>query len=431
MRFSGLLAGGVSVLAIVLALAVGGCGHPTSSTTTSASVAPSSTTTVTEAVSTTSTTALPPVLRIGALFPLTGELAARGTECVEAMNLAVEEINRAGGIQSLGGVRLEIVQGDTLGDPGNASEEFRRLVEDEGASAVVGAYQSAIALPASETAEELQIPFLVSSGAANTITERGLRYTFRLSPKSEWYARDQVQFLASVRLPDGGPVTKVALLHEDGDFGTETAADQLEYLKAAGIEVVAEIAYPADQADFSTAMIQLKSSDAQAILTATYLSDALLIAAAAKTLRVDIPIIDAGGGTADADFLTRAGTDSESIVSEMEYFPGTSAAQVERDLASASGAALTAAGLYSYQAVWVIANAFERAGSMERERLRLAFATTTLGVGDHMVLPQTLLSFDGQGQNRGATLFQVQVQALRYVVLWPRDFAQAEMALPQ
>jgi branched-chain amino acid transport system substrate-binding protein len=422
---------------LTLVLMLGGCTGGSSVEPTSAGAPPTSADAITAATAvvagsatTTTSATLPPVVRIGALFPLTGELAKQGAECLEGMRLAVDEVNAAGGIESLGGVRLELTQGDSQGDPGNAAKEFTRLVKDEGAVAVVGAYQSTVAIPAGKTAEDLKTPFVVSTGAADEITDQDLAYTFRLCPKASWYARDQVSFLSQSGMPPGEPVTKVVLLHEDGQFGSETAADQKTYLKEAGIGVVDEITYPADQADLSEEILRIKSEQAQAVLTATYLSDAVLIADGALRLHLRTPIIDAGGGTTDAEFLTRAGESASSIITELEYCAGTSAAPLEKAYSAAAGGTLSAAALYSYQAVWLLANALERAGSTDHDRLRAALATTAMVPADHMVLPQSVLSFDGTGQNRAARLFLAQVQASKYVPIWPVEYAQASVVMP-
>jgi branched-chain amino acid transport system substrate-binding protein len=435
MRVNVLREGGAGLLALaftvaLLACGLGGCGGRSATTTSSVAQPADTTTTAGASVSTADAGEAPPVVRIGALFPLTGELADRGAECVAAMRLAAQEVNESGGIAALGGATIEIVQADTQSDAGGAAALVEQLVKEDGVAGIVGAYQSAAVLPATEKAEELRTPFLVSSGAANEITERGLAYTFRLCPKAEYYARDQVAFLASRGLLGGRSVGKVALLHEDGDFGQETAADQRAYLASAGIEVVDEISYPADQADFSQAVLRIRSGEAQAVLTATYVDDAVLIASTAKTLHLSAPIFDAGGGTVDAEFLSRAGGDAEAILTEMEYVAANVPAQVEGALTTAMGAPPTSAGLYSYQAVWLLAEALERAGSAEGEALRAALATTSMDPSGHMALPQPVLTFDRQGQNQGARLFQVQVQHSRYVTLWPHEYAGAELILP-
>lgn len=373
-------------------------------------------------------TAAPAIVRVGALLPLTGDLAKGGAESLAGMKLAAEEINAAGGIRSLGGLELRIVEADTKGDEDSAQSEYDRLVSENGVCAVVGAYQSSAALAAGQAAEVSKVPFIVSSGAADEITEKGRRYTFRLCPKAEWYARDQVAFLTDGGL-GSGPVTKVALLHEDGPFGTETSADQRKYLEAAGVEVVDDLSYPADQADFSGEILKIKSDGAQAVLTATYLDDAVLIESAARKLHLAAPIVDAGGGTADPEFAARmeagqTGASAILLFTEVEYCPGTSAAALESKYGQSQGGALSAASLYAYQAVRLLANALERAGTVDGERLRAALATTAMGPQDHMVLPQPLLTFDADGQNRGARLFIARFEGSRCVPVWPKEYAQ-------
>lgn len=370
------------------------------------------------------------MIRVGALFPLSGDLAAQGEDSMKSLRLAVEEVNAAGGIHALGGALLVLVEADSQGDPEIGAGEVQRLVREESVCAVVGALQSTVALPATEAAERLQVPFIVSSAAADAITERGLKYTFRLSPKADWYVRDQVLFLADPASLDGLVVTKVALLHEDGAFGQATAAGQRKYLEGAGIEVVADVSYPAEQADLHNELLQIKAGDAQAVLTATYLSDAILIAEGAQLSRLGLPVLDAAGGVSNPAFIARAGATAQGMLTELEYSPGASATKLEEAMAAASGQPLSAAALHAYQAVWLLADALERGGSADPQRLRLALATTAMSAGNHMVLPQSVLTFDGAGQNRGAHLFIAQIQEAKLVPLWPEEYRKGTFLVP-
>jgi branched-chain amino acid transport system substrate-binding protein len=434
-------AAGLAWVLLSLSLLSGGCAGgntlatATTAAATSASAASearsSTTTTTSEAgTSSTSTTEDPGVIRVGALFPLTGDLAAQGQASIESLRLAVEEVNASGGIRALGGASLVLVEADSQGDPEVGAGEVRRLVEEEGVCAVVGAIQSTVALRVTEAAESLQVPFILSSAAADEITERGLKYTFRLAAKADWYARDQVRFLADSVFFGGLVVTKVALLHEDGAFGQATAAGQRKYLEEAGIEVVADLSYPADQADLHNEILQIKAGEAQAVLTATYLSDAILIAQGAQLSRLGLPLLDAAGGVSDPAFIARAGAAAQGMLTELEYSPGASATKLEKAMGAASGRPLTAAGLYAYQAVWLLANALERGGSAETGQLRRALATTAMPAGEHMVLPQSVLTFDGAGQNRGARLFIAQIQDATLVPLWPEEYRKGTFLLP-
>ena len=375
----------------------------------------------------TTTTTGPRVVKIGALFPLSGDLVSVGQSALKGMRLALAEVNQNGGIAALDGALLTLAEFDSKGDPGGAKAAMEHLVKAEGVVAVVGTGQSTVALEATSAGEHLQVPFVVSSGAADEITGREFRYTFRLSPKADWYARDQVAFLLALKSLGGPDIISVALLHEKGDFGSRTADSQKAYLAAAGIKVAADIEYSADQADVDSEMIAIKQSGAQAILTATLLSDAVVIADYASVLHMNLPIVDAAGGVLAPGFMADAGASAEKILSVVEYADG-SAPSLEAKLLG-SGTAVDADMLSGYQAVWLLASALERAGSTDKVRLRTALATTAL-YGDHLLLPQSLLTFDGTGQNRRAGLLVVQVQGGRMVTVWPAEYAQGTVLLP-
>ena len=375
----------------------------------------------------TTTVAESQVIKIGALFPLSGDLAAEGQSALKGMRLAVAEVNQAGGIRALDGALLTVADADSKGDAGGARAEVDRLVTTEGVVAIVGAGQSTVALEATDAAEQARIPFVVSSGAADEITGRDLAYTFRLCPKADWYARDQVGFLEALNGLGGLEISRVALLHEDGDFGRQTAESQKTYLAAAGIQVAADVEYSAGQADVQSQILAIKQSGAQAVLTATLLGDAVVIAHYATVLHLDVPIVDAAGGVLAPGFIANAGDSAETMMSVAAYAAG-SAPGLEAKLVG-TGTFADADMLYGYQAVWVLADALERAGSTDGLRLRTALATTALS-GEHLVLPQDLLTFDGTGQNRGARLLVVQVQKGRMVTVWPEKYAQGALLLP-
>jgi branched-chain amino acid transport system substrate-binding protein len=345
------------------------------------------------------------------------------------MRLAAEEVNEAGGIGALGGRLLTIVPADTKGEAASADAEVERLAHTEGVAAVVGTAQSTVALRATEAAEGLELPFIVSTAAANEITERNLRYTFRLCPKADWYARDQVAFVSALKDLAGLEIRSVALLHEDGEYGRHTAQSQKAYLAEAGIQVVADLEYSSEQADVHNEILQVKSSGAQALLTATFLTDAALIAKDLAVLHVRIPVVDAAGGVLAPRFVAEAGKAGENMITVAEFAHGNSASSSVEWALKASDASLDADTLYGYQAVWLLATALELAGSADGPRLQGAMRTLTLS-GDRLVLPQGVLAFEETGQNRDARLLVMQVQNGRLVTVWPKEYAQATVRLP-
>ena len=372
-------------------------------------------------------------IRIGGLWPLTGDLAKLGEENKQGMTLAIDEINAAGGIKSLGGAKIEIVWADTQGKPDTGISEVERLVQQEKVVAIIGAYQSGVTTPATQAAERLKVPFVVSMAVSDKITERGFKYTFRTCPKASWYAKDQVTFLKDLKDLVGLTIKKVALLHEDTDFGESTAAGQKKYLAEAGMEVTIEVKYPASAADLTTEVSKIKASNPDAVLTVTYLNDAILIAQAREALKMgNIPFVDAAGGTVDPEFIKRLGPIAEGWLTEIEYTKYAAGAKDLNDrFAKRFGVDITGNGAYAYQTAWILADALDRAGKADRDAVRDAIAKTSYTKGPNMVmvLPTDKIYFDEQGQNPNAPLFIVQVQKGELIPVWPGQYAASKVQI--
>ncbi|RLC84767.1 MAG: ABC transporter substrate-binding protein [Chloroflexi bacterium] len=372
-------------------------------------------------------------IKVGALHPVSGDSAATGKAMRQALTFAIDEVNAQGGIQSLGGAKIELVYGDTQTKPDVGVSEVERLIEQEGVVMVVGCYNSSVTKPTTQAAERLKTPFLVDIACADEITERGFKWVFRICPKSSWYARDQVDFLKYLEEATGYKIEKVALLHEDTDWGMSVADGQKKYLEEAGYEMVIDVAYPASAADLSTQVSKVKAADPDVVLTCTYLNDAVLIAKEReKQGLTHIPFVDAAGGTIVSGFIDRLGATAEGLFSVLEFSkhaPGPPS-EVNERYHEKYGEDLTGNSAHSYVAGWVVADALERAGSTDKEAIRDALAKTHLEHGSHMILPAKVLEFDENGQNPNARMYIVQVQNGELMPVWPPDYAATEVKLP-
>jgi len=374
-----------------------------------------------------------PTIKIGALHPVSGDSAAMGKAMRQALTFAIDEINAQGGIKSLGGAKIELVYGDTQTKPDVGVSEVERLIEQEGVALVVGCYNSSVTKPVTQAAERLQTPFLVDIACADEITERGFKWVFRICPKSSWYARDQVDFLKYLDKELGYKIERVALLHEDTDWGMSVAEGQKKYLEEAGYEMVIDVAYPASAADLSTQVSKVKAANPDVVLTCTYLNDAVLIAKEREKLGMThIPFIDAAGGTIVSGFIDRLGSTAEGLFSVLEFskFAPGPPSEVNARYREKYGEDFTGNSAHSYVAGWVIADALERAGSTDKEAIRDALAKTVMHHGPHMILPAETLEFDESGQNPNARMYIVQIQNGELMPVWPPDYAAAEIQLP-
>ncbi len=364
-------------------------------------------------------------VKIGVLFPLSGSLADTGKNNKNGVVLAAEEINATGGIASLDGAELELIIGDTQGIPDIGIQEVRWLVEQENVSLIIGAYQSSVTRPAVQTAEQLKTPFVVSMAIADAITEQGFQYVFRVCPKAQFYARDQVLFLKDLATLADYDVKRVVLLYENTDFGTSTTLAQRQALQEHGMEVVGEFPYVAEGlTDLSHEMAEIKAIAPDAILTATYHQDSVLIAKTLVEFEITIPVIDAAGGTIEPEYIAKLGSLAEGMLTALEFSKhAANSADLNSNYHARFDEDITANGAYAYQATYLIKDALQRAGTTDREQLRQALHETNITDQEFFVLPMEQINFDEHGQNNNARLFIAQIQNGELVPVWPSEFA--------
>src|SRR5699024_1086556 len=134
------------------------------------------------------------VIKIGSLHPLTGSQASEGQEMRDAVQLAIDEVNENGGIESLGGAKVELVEGDSENNPEKGISEVQQMDSQE-VVGIVGPYTTAVALAATQEAERSGIPFIVDVGSADEITERGFDYTFRIQPPASSFPEAFLEYI--------------------------------------------------------------------------------------------------------------------------------------------------------------------------------------------------------------------------------------------
>src|SRR5690606_7943226 len=136
-------------------------------------------------------------VKFGALYPFSGQLALLGEESARGLELAVEEINAAGGIQ---GEQIVLVRGDAV-DNNQAIGEARRLTSLEGVKAIFGTYSSARSIAASQVTELAGIPYFELVAVSDEITRRGFKYVFRTNPSSSDFGRASLVAVTDLLAP--------------------------------------------------------------------------------------------------------------------------------------------------------------------------------------------------------------------------------------
>src|SRR5690348_6062260 len=245
-------------------------------------------------------------VNIGGLYPVTGSFAQIGQGCVNAAKLAVQMVNDAGGIKSLGGAKLNLIVSDVQSDPTVTRTETDRLISSYKPAAIHGAFASALTLIASEVAERARVPLLTGSSSDQLNKDR--RYTFTPFSRASQFALAQLQMS---KLVSDQP--KVAVIFENTAFGTSTSNGLKELAPGEGVEIVMFEPYSAGFTDASPLINKVKASGANSLFSLSYLNDLILIVRTVKQVGLNIAINGGSGGFVMPDFYKNVGNAAEGL----------------------------------------------------------------------------------------------------------------------
>jgi branched-chain amino acid transport system substrate-binding protein len=374
------------------------------------------------------------VVKVGNIIPLSGPSATVGQQGKQAREMAVEEINAAGGIKSLGGAKLEMVYADSESKPEKGVSEAERLINTEKVNVLTGCWNSAVTYPTTAVAERYGIPFIVPVSVADKITEQGFKTVFRIAAKDSWWTRDQFAFLKDMRDEFGTKVKRLAFVYENGDWGKGFAGQWKELAKQAGYEVVLDEPYPSTATDLSPVVQKIRRSRPDVLMLVSNAADAILLTNTLAEYKVKPKaIIASGGGHADPSFLKTTGNNARYVFDIVEWETDVNksgAKEANAKYKEKYGQNLTGEAVDAYVAMYVLKDALERAGSLESEKIRDALAATNLKESPGMIVGYDAVEFDKTGQNKHASLVIVQIndagKGLERITVWPKSARRAD-----
>ena len=367
-------------------------------------------------------------IKVGLIHPVSGALAYSGGQGRMGCQMAIDEINAAGGIKALGGARLEAALGDSQSRPEVGVAEVERL-HQENVAAYVGCFSSAIALPATQAAAKYNTPFMIDVGVSDAIVSRGLKNVFRLAPGNGKCVDDAFAGLAEVNKAAGGVAKSVVLVHEDSEFGTSTARLLQGKISGIGLEVKDVLKHATPTRDFSNLVLRVKSLKPDLVIISNYQNEYVLLARTMHQQRVDVAGMFSvlGGG-----FNYRLIKEQPDVAQYMMdfnhwYNPNNPKAQARRKAVEARGGLFTFEVYCGYNAVKCYADAVERARSAEKDKVIAALEASTWS--DHF-MPYGPTKFVN-GQNTGGRAVLLQASKTDIDVVWPNEFAGAKPVFPK
>jgi len=339
------------------------------------------------------------VVKIGVSAPLTGVGAANGKDIENGVRLAIEEAN-AQHIK-LGGqdVRFEMASVDDQGDPRVGVQVAQKLVDD-GVVAVVGYYNSGVALPASPIFAKAGIPLIDPAATNPTITTRGLENMFTVISSDAQNAGNAGAYAVTTT-----KAKRIAIIDDRTAFGQGEADEFEKAVKAKGGTIVTREYSDNQTVDFSAQLTRIKAANADLIFFGGLDRQAAAVVKRMKQLGMNAQFVG-GGGVMDADFLKLAGDPAEGAQaweygSPLDKLPHGKA--FDEKFKKRFGVEILSYAPFGYDAAWAAIHAMQQAQSIDPNVYRPALKKVSF---EGITGP---IAFDDKGalKNASSTLYQV------------------------
>ncbi len=363
-------------------------------------------------------------IKIGAVVPTTGRYAAGGELVKNGYELAIEDINKAGGVDVNGTkMQLELTVLDDESDATKTVQRLETLNSSNQVSAYLGGFGSDLHAAAAAVAEKNKIPYIGIAFALKKIHENGYQYLFSPFPKSPDIAKTSFDLLDSLNPKP----TKVAIFAEKTDWGNELGGLWRNEIQSRGYQLVDDEQYAPGAKDFAPLIGKAKDAGAQVVLGLPNGPDGTTIVKQMKELAYTpqaLFLIRAPDGATWASNLAKDG-DDVMLIQGWAATVSFSGAQdmAKRYQAKYNKPAQSSVGS-AYAAVQILADAISRAKSTDRQAIRDALAATDL---KETVIGPVKFNPDGTGQVISiVTQYQDGVQ----VAVWPKEQAAKAVVFP-
>ena len=368
----------------------------------------------------------PAAAKIGSVIPLTGRYAGGGAQVRAGYELAVDDINRAGGVMVYGGQRVQL-QLSVLDDESDPTKTVTRIetLAGQGVIALLGGFASDMHAAAAPVAEKDKIPYCGVAFALHAIHQHGFRYLFSPFPKSPDIGPETYRMLNASIAADQRP-RRVAIFQERTDWGREMGDVWTSRSREYGYQIVLRAQYTPLSRDFSDIILRAKSAGADAVFALPNPPDGITLMRQMKELDFNPKAIVMVRAADVPSWAQALGKDGDDVLLAPGWhhdlkFPGVAALNAEHEQRVHRPADVIVGPAYA--CVQIVANAIGRAGRLDTGAIRDAMAATNM---------QTVMGpvrFRPDGTGIVTTVF-VQWQAGKQQLVWPKDLGGVPLIYP-
>jgi branched-chain amino acid transport system substrate-binding protein len=378
------------------------------------------------------------------IYPFSGASAQMGVDAQKSYETALDIINKdhdfdlplakGEGLPGLGGAKIRLVFADHQADPQKGRAETERLITQDKVCAVIGTYQSSVAVTVSQVCERYQIPFISADNSSPSLHKRGLKFYFRAAPHDEMFSAAMFNFFDAIK-KKGAKIDTLSLFHEDTIFGTDSANTQLKLAADRGYKIATDIKYRSNSPSLSAEVQQLKTANADVLMPSSYTTDGILLVKTMAELGYKPnAIVAQDAGFSEKALYDAVGDKLEGVISRGSFSLDLAAkrpmvGKINAMFKEKSGKDLNDLTSRQFMGLLVMAEAINRAKSTDGEKIREALVATDIP-GEQTIMPWKRVKFDELGQNNDADPVLLQYIGGKFVTIFPPQAAIAEAVWP-
>ena len=381
----------------------------------------------------------PAEVKIAMLVPLSGVNARNGQLEQMGARMAIEEVNAAGGIKSMGGAKLKLLEFDAGDSPEKAKDAAQRMIAQEpDLAGGFGCWHSGLTLAATEVTERADLPWLTLS-YSDLITNRGFKNVFQSSPPADLQSKELLPIIIELATKaTGKKPTRAAIVGDNNPAVVSFLKPMRDYMfKDAGITLVADEIFTAPLADATTIVQKLRSAkpDFVVALPTNVSDDKLLLEKLAEfgLSGKKMPLIGNGGHWLVPELIKLTAPENvEGLLVALANWPGKNAAALEkRFIERTKEPWLGHDSIFAYAHVMMLKEAIERGASADRRKVAATLRAIDITDGPALLFPDGRISYDEKGRRKGAQICIVQYQNSKPVLVYPESMASAKAIWPK
>jgi branched-chain amino acid transport system substrate-binding protein len=372
-------------------------------------------------------------------LPLSGPWARNGELCRKGAELAIEDINKSGGIKALDGATVKLVVADAGNSPETAKTAAQQLLsQDPDIVGGAGAYVSSLTLAVTEVTERAGVPWFTLS-YADSITGREFKYVYQTSPTGSQQAASALPTIMDLAVAAGAPKPKSVGIVMDNTASPVSFTKTMREggFKALGLELVVDETFTPPLSDADPLMLQVRAADPDfLLLLPTATSDIKLTLEKLKEFGLPptrLPSINNGGPMGSPDLLRSVGKDTlEGAMFITANWGSKGMEDVIANYKKRTGDPwITQDSLSEYGHMLLLKEAVERAGTIDRNQVNTAIRAMDLTSGPARFFTGGRVKFDETGRRVGARIVMVQWQEGAPVTVYPPEAALAKPIWPK